>query len=70
MYVCIYVSKMNQLKLLQDTFFSVSSSVPSFHGLQDDILSKLADVLEEVSARFKSASAPVYILIHWYISLT
>lgn len=30
-------------------FLSLSCSVPTFHDLQEDILSKLADVLEEVS---------------------
>lgn len=34
--------------------FSFSGSVPSFHGLQEDILSKLADVLEEVNTLFQS----------------
>lgn len=35
---------------LECVFSPLSRSVPSFHGLQEDILSKLADVLEEVNA--------------------
>lgn len=39
------------LTSVECVFSPLSRSVPSFHGLQEDILSKLADVLEEVNAR-------------------
>lgn len=42
------------LFLTKTNVFSFSGSVPTFHGLQEDILSKLADVLEEVNTLFQS----------------
>lgn len=45
------------LLLSKCCFFSFFCSVPTFHGLQEDILSKLADVLEEVSALLLATSA-------------
>ena len=46
MYEFLFLSK-RRVSLL-------SRSVPTFHDLQEDLLSKLADVLEEVNALFYS----------------
>lgn len=48
--------------ILKPLFFPCS--VPTFHGLQEDILSKLADVLEEVTALFHSVQHLQHKAIH------
>uniref|UniRef100_A0A8D3DM04 Protein kinase cGMP-dependent 1a n=1 Tax=Scophthalmus maximus TaxID=52904 RepID=A0A8D3DM04_SCOMX len=47
---CFQTIMMRTGLIKHNEYMEFLKSVPTFHGLQEDILSKLADVLEEVSA--------------------